>query len=46
LLNVKINAAGLDDKVFARDLVKRGEDIAEKAAQEEAAIMQIVESKL
>ncbi len=46
LLNVKINAAGLDDKDFARDIVARGEAIAKKAAEREEAIMQVVEEKL
>ncbi|HHL52649.1 MAG TPA: glutamate formimidoyltransferase, partial [Flammeovirgaceae bacterium] len=46
LLNVKINAAGLDDKDFARDIVARGEAVAKKAAEREAAIMQVVEEKL
>ncbi len=46
LLNVKINSAGLDDKDFARDIVARGEAIAKKAAEREAAIMQVVEEKL
>ena len=30
-LNVKINAAGLDDKVFAEEMVRKGEEIAEAA---------------
>lgn len=46
LLNVKINAAGLEDSNFARDIVARGEAIAQKAASMEKEIMALVESKL
>lgn len=46
LLNVKINAAGLEDKAFANDIVSRGEDIASKAAALEEEIMAVVESKI
>ena len=46
LLNVKINAAGLTDKAFAKDIVARGEAIAEKAKDLEDAILARVEGKL
>jgi len=46
LLNVKINAGGLDDKDFARDIISKGDDIAGKAAELEIEIMKIVEAKL
>ena len=46
LLNVKINAAGLEDQTFAQDIVNRGEEIATKAADLEERIIVIVESKL
>jgi glutamate formiminotransferase/formiminotetrahydrofolate cyclodeaminase len=46
LLNVKINAAGLEDTAFAKDIVARGEAIAAKAANREEEIMAMVESKL
>lgn len=46
LLNVKINAASLEDQKFAKDIVAKGGAIAAKAAKLEAEIMEVVESKL
>ena len=46
LLNVKINAAGLKDEAFAKDIVARGNAIAEKAKVLEEEIMKLVEAKL
>lgn len=45
-LNVKINAAGLEDKAFAENIIREGEDIARKAEQLEAEILAVVESKI
>jgi glutamate formiminotransferase/formiminotetrahydrofolate cyclodeaminase len=45
-LNVKINAAGLDDKDFANDIIAKGKEIEDKALALEKEILQIVESKL
>ncbi|MDX9905683.1 MAG: cyclodeaminase/cyclohydrolase family protein, partial [Bacteroidales bacterium] len=45
-LNVKINAGGLEDKAFAEEMVKKGEEIAEKAKRLEEEVLQIVESKI
>jgi glutamate formiminotransferase/formiminotetrahydrofolate cyclodeaminase len=45
-LNVKINAGGIEDKVFTGDLLKRGEEIAKKAKSERDAIIAIVEGKI
>lgn len=45
-LNVKINAGGIDDKVFTDDLIKRGEEIARKAKAERDLIIGIVEEKI
>lgn len=45
-LNVKINAAGLDDKAFAEKIVKEGEEIKQKTIALENEIMAIVESKI
>ena len=42
-LNVKINAAGVHDKVFADDKLKKGEEIREKAQQNRDRIMAKVE---
>ena len=46
LLNVKINAAGLDDQDYAREIIARGDAIAAKAKALEAEIMTAVEGKL
>ena len=45
-LNVKINAAGLEDKVFAADIIHEGKDVVEKACRLEAKILEIVNSKI
>ncbi len=45
-LNVKINAAGLDDKAFVEKILKDGETIATKAEQLEKEIMAEVEKKI
>jgi len=42
-LNVKINAAGLDDKTFVEKIVRESEAIAQKAEQLEQEVMTIVE---
>ncbi len=46
LLNVRINARGLDDKAFAQDIIKRGCEIESKAITEEETIIKFVESKI
>lgn len=46
LLNVKINAGGLEDKTFANDLVSRGEAFAQQAYELENEIMKVVEGKI
>jgi glutamate formiminotransferase/formiminotetrahydrofolate cyclodeaminase len=45
-LNVKINAGGLDDKVFAAEYITKGNDVAEKAKGLEEEILAIVERKI
>lgn len=45
-LNVKINAAGLEDKTFAANIIKEGEAVVEKAKQKEEEILKIVNSKI
>ncbi len=45
-LNVKINAAGLDDRAFADDMLAQGAEIQRKAVQLEAEIMEIVNKKI
>jgi glutamate formiminotransferase/formiminotetrahydrofolate cyclodeaminase len=45
-LNVKINAAGLEDKAFVKDIIQKGCDLETKAMMEEEAILKIVESSI
>ncbi len=45
-LNVKINAAGLDDKEFATKIIADGEAMVEKAKALEAEILKIVDAKI
>lgn len=45
-LNVKINAAGLDDRAFADDLLRRGEELAARACRREEEILAIVHGKI
>ncbi len=45
-LNVKINAAGLDDKAYAEDKIKAGKELLDKAMNLEKEIVGIVESKI
>ena len=45
-LNVKINAAGLDNKEYANDIISRGEKVVEMAKQMETDILNIVNSKI
>jgi glutamate formiminotransferase/formiminotetrahydrofolate cyclodeaminase len=45
-LNVKVNAAALDDKVLAGDLLRRGEALVTRACQQEAEILAIVHGKI
>lgn len=46
LLNIKINAAGLEDKAFAQEIVANGNEIAENARVLEDEIMAVVEGKI
>jgi glutamate formiminotransferase len=45
-LNVKINASGLDDKAYVKDVLKKGNEMIEKANNIEKEILDIVETKL
>lgn len=45
-LNVKINAASLDDRKFTEDIINKGSVIEEKAILEETAILIIVEAEI
>jgi len=46
LLNVKINASGLDDKDYARTVVEAGDQMAEEADRLEREILAIVREKI
>ncbi|MCH8317591.1 MAG: glutamate formimidoyltransferase [Bacteroidetes bacterium] len=45
-LNVKINAAGLSDKAFAGEKLKKGGEIVEKTKKLENEILKVVEEKI
>ena len=45
-LNVKINASGLEDKEFIREVLIKGCDIDSKARMESEAILKMVEEKI
>jgi len=45
-MNVRINAAGYDDKVFVKDILARGAKIQEQTIRAEAEIMGIVDKKI
>jgi len=45
-LNVKINAAGINDKAFTNDLINKGEEMAQKAKGCRDLIMETVEQKI
>ena len=45
-LNVKINATGLEDKSFAKEILEKGRDIELKAVMEEETILKIVDAAI
>jgi len=45
-MNVRINAAGYDDKAFVEDIVAKGKDIEQKTIALEAAILKVVNEKI
>ena len=45
-LNVKINAASLDDKKYVEKIIIEGNNIQKMAIEKEKAILEIVESKI
>jgi glutamate formiminotransferase/formiminotetrahydrofolate cyclodeaminase len=45
-MNVRINAAGYDDKAFVDDVLKRGKEIETKAKAKEEEILEIVNNKI
>jgi glutamate formiminotransferase / formiminotetrahydrofolate cyclodeaminase len=45
-LNVKINAAGLDDKKYIKEIISKCRDIEAKAISEEEEILKLVEAEI
>ncbi|MGZ3864488.1 MAG: glutamate formimidoyltransferase [Bacteroidia bacterium] len=45
-MNVRINAAGYDDKAYVNDIVAKGKDIENKTIALEAAILKVVNEKI
>lgn len=45
-MNVRINAAGYDDKNYVNDIVAKGKDIEQKTMAAEAAILKVVNEKI
>lgn len=45
-MNVRINAAGYNDKEFVNDIISRGNKIQQKAMEMEAEIIKIVDGKI
>ncbi|MGZ3866023.1 MAG: glutamate formimidoyltransferase [Bacteroidia bacterium] len=45
-MNVRINAAGYDDKAFVNEIVAKGKDIENKTIALEAAILKVVNEKI
>ena len=45
-LNVKINASGLDDKIYVAEIQAKADELEQKADEMEKAILEIVKGKL
>jgi glutamate formiminotransferase/formiminotetrahydrofolate cyclodeaminase len=45
-MNVRINAAGYDDKAFVTDIIAKGKEIENKTIALEAAILKVVNEKI
>lgn len=45
-LNVKINASGLEDKIYAQNIIKEAENIQKQAIEKEKQILEIVNEKI
>lgn len=45
-MNVRINAAGYDDKTFVQEVLKQGQAIEQQAIQAEQEILQVVNQKI
>ncbi len=45
-MNVRINAAGYDDKTFVNDIIAKGKDIENKTIALEIEILKVVNDKI
>ena len=45
-MNVRINAAGYDDKVYCTEIITKGNILEQKAIESEKAILDIVNKKI
>ena len=45
-LNVRINAAGYDDKAYVNDIISRGTELQNNAIAKEAEILEVVNGKI
>jgi glutamate formiminotransferase/formiminotetrahydrofolate cyclodeaminase len=45
-LNVKINCGDCEDKAFVEDILKRGQELVDKACAKEAKILEVTNSKI
>jgi glutamate formiminotransferase/formiminotetrahydrofolate cyclodeaminase len=45
-MNVRINAAGYEDKDYVSQILAKGKEIADRTADAEAEILRIVEEKI
>jgi glutamate formiminotransferase/formiminotetrahydrofolate cyclodeaminase len=45
-LNVRINASGLTDKTFAKEVIKRGEELEKKAIAAEESILKNINASI
>lgn len=45
-LNVKINAAGLEDKEFVKEMIAKGNDLQERTLEKESRILKLVNDKI
>jgi len=45
-MNVRINAAGYDDKNYIREIIAKGKEIERKTIEQETAILKTVNEKI
>ncbi len=45
-LNIKVNASGLNDKEYVKEIISKGEDLEGKALMEEEAVLSLIEAAI